>query len=99
MPRGEHFLSRRTALLVVLCFTLLGQWCAYHAEHEQHSSTEHCCLLCHIGPHATLDAVAPVTVAPSDAAVWFAPPAEAATPREAPAASRTSRGPPFPVLS
>lgn len=95
MPRGEYFTKRRTiGLLVLLCLTILGQLCGLSAEHKEHASDEHCCLLCHIGPHATLDAVAPVFIAPVFSASWVAPLAESTAPRSASVSHATSRGPP-----
>jgi hypothetical protein len=95
MPQGEYFTKRRTiGLLVLLCFTILGQLCGLSAEHQEHSPTEHCCLLCHIGPHATLDAVAPVFVAPVFSRIWITPLAQSSAPRSVLVSHATSRGPP-----
>ena len=95
MPRGEYSVNQRTlCVLVLLCLTVLGQWCALDAQHQQHRSDEHCCLLCHIGPQATLDDVAPLFQAPVLSAAWIAPAPEATAPREASVLQSSSRAPP-----
>jgi hypothetical protein len=100
MPRGEQLAKTRTlALLVLLCFTVLGQWCALDLQHQQHGSDEHCCLLCHVGPHAALDGVAPVYSAPVFSAAWVAPAPVGAHPLQAPVRQASSRAPPAGSLS
>ncbi len=81
-------------VLFVLCLTALGQCCAIAAEHEQHGPNEHCCLLCHIGPLASLDAAVPTCTAPVDSVTWIPAPAESASPHEAPVSRSSSRAPP-----
>jgi hypothetical protein len=100
MWRGGQFPSKRTiGLLIVLLITVLSQWSAWNAEYQQHRSEEHCCLLCHIGPHASLDAIAPILRAPELFVAWIAPPAEATSPREASVSRSSSRAPPVSSLS
>jgi hypothetical protein len=95
MPRGEQSLNCRTiALLVLLCFTVLGQWCALDAQHQQHRSNEHCCLLCHSGPQAALDSVAPVYRAPVFSAAWIMAASPDSEPLQAPVFRASSRAPP-----
>jgi hypothetical protein len=95
MKRGAQFANRRTiGLLVLLCFTVLGQWCALDAQHQQHRSDEHCCLLCHIGPQATLDTVETVYRAPVFSVAWITPAAPGERPLQAPVFHTSSRAPP-----
>ena len=100
MEGEAQFVNRRTiGLLVLLCLTVLGQWCALDAQHQQHRSDEHCCLLCHIGPQATIDSVAPIYRAPVFSADWITPPSEDARPRPAAVFHTPSRAPPADSLS
>jgi len=91
--------KRVIVVLALLSLTLLGQWCTVFGECREHNPGEHCCLLCHIGPQATLDAVAPAAAAPALSAVFLLQPAETTIPREAPVSVRSSRAPPSDSLS
>lgn len=95
MSLREEFANRRAiSLLVLLCLTVLGQWCALTAEDLQHGPHEHCCLLCHIGPHATLDAVTPVVGAPVLTTAWVAQTSDPVSHYDTPVSRRSSRAPP-----
>jgi hypothetical protein len=95
MTRGDRSANRRALrLFIVLCLTVLGQWCALDQQHEQHRPSEHCCLLCHNGPQATLDTVAIVYQAPVFSTAWIAPEPERLAPRQAPVTHSSSRAPP-----
>jgi hypothetical protein len=100
MERGAQFVNRRTiGLLVFLCFTVLGQWCALDAQHQQHRSDEHCCLLCHVGPHATLDTVERGYRAPVFSTAWITPAPPVVRPLQAAVFHTSSRAPPAESLS
>ncbi len=94
MARGGHSATKRAIVLLVLCLTALGQCCAIAAEHEQHSANEHCCLLCHTVPLASLDAAVPTFTAPVDSVTWISTAPESTSPHEVPVSSSSSRAPP-----
>ena len=95
MHGGVVFARGRTAgLLVLLCLVCLGQWCAANAEFRQHDARDHCCLLCHIGPHASLDAVTPAPSVPVLSTLSGVPVAAAPPLRETSLSTCCSRAPP-----
>jgi hypothetical protein len=95
MQRGESLYNKRAiGLLVLLCFTVFGQWCLLNAEHQQHRADEHCCLLCHTGPHALLDVSAPVFHAPVFSAAWIVPVGETPAKPQTPVYHSSPRAPP-----
>ena len=99
MHSGAHSAFRRTLLLLVLCAFVLGQWCAFSAEYQQHGTDEHCCLLCHIGPYASFDSAVRIEIAPPIAAVWIRTADDTTAPRDATVSAASSRGPPSGSLS
>ena len=93
--RGEQFAKLRTTCLpLFLCVLVLGQCFALEAQHHEHRSDEHCCLLCHTGPHATLDTVPLVFDAPEFATAWTAATFQSPAPAQAPVLHFASRAPP-----
>ncbi|HEY3839949.1 MAG TPA: hypothetical protein VGL72_25435 [Bryobacteraceae bacterium] len=57
--------TRRTWLIaLLLCLTFLGQSADLLAAIEPHTSTEHCCLLCHVGSLPFLETEIPLPAAP-----------------------------------
>jgi len=64
----RKYSGRRTLLvLCMLCLAVWGQCSALALEHHEHHATDHCCLLCHVGPLPFLQtnvSAAPVPVLP-----------------------------------
>jgi uncharacterized protein involved in response to NO len=87
--------SRSTILLLVLlCLTVFAQSAALTAQHEEHTQSSHCCLLCHAGPLPFLSSIAEARIAPAFQVVWMAPQADTASPHAARFRSKSPRAPP-----
>ncbi len=99
MPAPDHIaLSpqahwRRFLILLLLVVTLFSQSAALGAEYQQHHSTEHCCLLCHVSM-PFLQASAQDTIAPLTSLQWLAPDSEFDSFYDVFLATSSSRGPP-----
>jgi hypothetical protein len=92
-----HYLySHRKALLIVLllCVTGVAQFAALIGQPETHRSSDHCCLLCHVGPLPFLEASESSAVAPVFEVVWLTPALEIATTHDALLPSSPARAPP-----
>jgi hypothetical protein len=69
----QHCNDRRLLfVLFLLCATIFAQSGALSGEHQQHHSTDHCCLLCHVGPIPFLQTSTTATVAPVFGVEWIA---------------------------
>ena len=94
MARGAPGGRRVVLVLFLLVATLCAQTHALAFEHQHHSS-EHCCLLCHVGPLPLLpSSVSATAVAPVLSTVWLASSGGVETPREALLSAASSRAPP-----
>ena len=93
----HHLLQHRKALFIVLllCVTGMAQFAALVGEPESHHSSDHCCLLCHMGPLHFLEASAAAGQAPVFAVVWLTPAAEVAKAHDAQLCASPARAPPF----
>ena len=88
-------LDRRGALiLLLLCGIVFAQAAALASQFDQHGPSDHCCLLCHLGPLALLPPSIPVALAPAAPAGWRAASPVAELAREMPLAASSSRAPP-----
>ena len=86
-------------ILFVLCLTAIAQSNAVALQHEAHHSTEHCCLLCHVGPLPFLQVSVVSARAPVFRTVWLAPSPESESVREAAGPIRSSRAPPHAAVA
>ena len=94
MTHGNYGGRRLFLVLLLLCVTILAQSSALSAQSETHHSPDHCCLLCHVGPMAMVQAKAPVAVAPVFHMVWMASPADFRATHDVLLATDSSRAPP-----
>jgi hypothetical protein len=92
----RHLYNHRKALLIVLllCVTGLAQFAAMVGQPETHRSSDHCCLLCHVGPLPFLTASASSSVAPLFEVVWLTPTTDAAAAHDVLLPSSPARAPP-----
>ena len=92
----HNLYSHRKALLIVLllCVTGLAQFAALVGQPETHRSSDHCCLLCHVGPLPFLEASASAAVAPVFEVVWLTPAADFATTHDVLLPASPARAPP-----
>ena len=86
----------RKALLIVLllCVTGAAQFTALVSERETHHASDHCCLLCHVGPLQFLEASASPAIAPVFEVVWLTPAVEPPATHDALLPSSPARAPP-----
>ncbi len=91
-----QILHHRKALLIVLllCVTGVAQFAALAGETESHHSSDHCCLLCHMGPLHFVEASASAGLAPVFAVVWLTPAAAVATAHDVQLSASPARAPP-----
>jgi hypothetical protein len=89
-------LQHRKALFIVLllCVTGVAQFAALVGEPESHHTSDHCCLLCHMGPLHFLEASVSVGPAPVFAVVWLTPAADVAMVHEVQLPFSPARAPP-----
>ena len=92
----RRLLSHGKALFVVLllCVTCLVQFGALLGERESHHSSDHCCLLCHVGPLQFLETSQTPVVAPVFEVVWLTPDLEAAQAHDVQLPASPARAPP-----
>jgi hypothetical protein len=86
----------RKALLIVLllCVTGVAQFAALVSERESHHASDHCCLLCHVGPLQFLEASDSPAIAPIFEVVWLTPAVEVATTHDVLLPASPARAPP-----
>jgi hypothetical protein len=92
----RRFQPDRRILLVLflLCLMVSAQFSALSAQSQPHQPTDHCCLLCHVGPMVFLQTSVSGLAAPVFQVVWLAPlPQVEATP-DVLLVPRSSRAPP-----
>jgi hypothetical protein len=92
----RHIHRHRRALFIVLllCVTGVAQFAALVGEPETHHASDHCCLLCHVGPLQFLEASASAAVAPIFEVVWLTPAAETAVAHDVQLPASPARAPP-----
>jgi hypothetical protein len=91
----SNYGGRRAFLvLLLLCVTVLAQSSALAAQSETHHSTDHCCLLCHVGPLAMLQTSVTVSVAPVFQMVWMTAAADFQPTHDVLLNASSSRAPP-----
>lgn len=81
-------------VLLLLCVTVLAQSSALSAQSESHHSSDHCCLLCHVGPLPFLQTSVSATLAPNFQVVWLASPTRVETTSDVLVIPTPSRAPP-----
>ena len=88
--------QHRKALFIVLllCVTGVTQLAALVSERESHHASDHCCLLCHVGPLQFLEASASPAIAPVFEVVWLTPAVEAPATHDVLLPSSPARAPP-----
>jgi len=85
----------RTLFVLFLVFlTLHGQSLALASQEESHHASDHCCLLCHVGPLPFLQTTVSATVTPIFLVAWLAPAPDFEPTCQAPLFACSSRGPP-----
>ena len=94
MARSADLGRRGFLVLLLLCVIVFAQAAALSNQFEQHGASDHCCLLCHVGPLALLPPSIPVVLAPAAPAGWRAASPAADIAREMPLAASSSRAPP-----
>ena len=94
MTRAVGFGRRGTLVLLLLCVIVFAQVAALSSQFEQHGPSDHCCLLCHVGPLALLPPSVPAVLAPVAPAGWRAASSVSGIAREMPLAASSSRAPP-----
>ena len=73
MLREGTTIRRLVLTLLVLWVTLSAQSAALDAAGvETHNASQHCCVVCHIGPVPVLPAAITTVVAPVSAPLWLA---------------------------
>ena len=94
-PAGHGPLRVRILLVLLLVFlTLCGQSFALACQEESHHASDHCCLLCHVGPLPFLQTTVAAKVAPIILVAWLAPAADFEPVHQSPLFACASRGPP-----
>ena len=86
--------ARGLLLLLFLCAVVTAQVGSLANETHQHSSTQHCCGLCHIGPLPFLQPAISASVSPQLTVLWIAGFLESESPHEVLLSDGSSRAPP-----
>src|SRR5271157_3149842 len=94
MARAAGFERRGALVLLLLCVMVFAQVAALASQFDQHGPSDHCCLLCHVGPLALLPPSVPAVLAPAAPAVWRAASPVSELAREIHLAASSSRAPP-----
>jgi hypothetical protein len=89
-----HGRGRTLTILFLLCLTVWAQSASLAALHDQQHSTNHCCLLCHVGPVPFLQTVGTFAVAPVQPVGWLAPQPVFQAVHDVLRPARSSRAPP-----
>jgi len=85
---------RLLVVLLLLCLTVSAQSAALAEQSKLHQSTDHCCLLCHVGPLPFLQTSVSAALAPVLQMVWLAPAAHCETTSDVRLVPSPSRAPP-----
>ena len=81
-------------VLLLLCAMVVAQSAALSEQSKSHQPTDHCCLLCHVGPLPFLQHSVSAVLAPVFQMVWLAPPAHFETTSDVLVVPSPSRSPP-----
>jgi len=95
--RNVAFTRSRVCVIVLLLCAFFAQSSAFESEHQQHNSSQHCCLLCHIGPLPFVQAGAIATAEPLVAIAWLPPSDPRHRKHDVLPSSDSSRAPPAPT--
>ena len=89
------YLSWKTLrVLLLVCLTLLGPSLALTSQEESHHATDHCCLLCHVGPLPFVQTTVSATVMPVFSVAWLLPTPDFELAHSPFLFASSSRGPP-----
>jgi hypothetical protein len=88
--------GRYLYVLLLLCLLLVAQSAAFASANEQHHSTDHCCLLCHVGPLPFVHTHSSAVVMPNPSRVWLEPSPDFVATHDVFLSTTSSRGPPAP---
>jgi hypothetical protein len=69
MGMASH--SRQALVVILLLCAVVAQCAARDFETVHHNASQHCCLLCHIGPLPFVQAAVASTAEPSVAIAWL----------------------------
>jgi hypothetical protein len=94
MARKAGLGRRGIHVLLLLCVIIFAQVASLASQFDQHGPSDHCCLLCHVGPMALLPPSVPVMLAPAAPAGWRTASPVSQLAREMPLAASSSRAPP-----
>jgi len=94
MARKAGLGRRGILVLLLLGVVVSNQVASLAAQFDQHGPSDHCCVLCHVGPLAVLPPSVPVVLAPAAPAGWRAASPVSDIAREMPLAASSSRAPP-----
>jgi hypothetical protein len=89
---GAH--RSRIAMIVLLLCAVFAQAFAFESEREHHDSSQHCCLLCHLGPLPFVEAAITSAAEPPLAIAWLPSPAQREGKHEVLLRQDPSRAPP-----
>src|SRR5689334_24218873 len=88
-------LARGTLLVLFLCALVVAQAASFANEHPHpHSSSQHCCSVCHAGPLPFLQPTPASSIAPQLVAAWCAGVVVSQLPIETLRSGKSSRAPP-----
>jgi hypothetical protein len=79
---------------LLLCLILAGQFLALASQEESHHASDHCCLLCHVGPLPFLQTAVTRGVTPVFQIAWLDPTPDFWPTHQVLLAASFSRGPP-----
>src|SRR5579863_4946286 len=92
--RGIGPRVRTLLVLLLVCLTLSGQSFALASQEESHHASDHCCLLCHVGPLLFLQTTVTAAVTPIFVVAWLSPAPHFEPTHQVPLFASSSRGPP-----
>ena len=85
---------RLLVVVLLLCATVAMQSASLSEQTRSHQSTDHCCLLCHVGPLPFLQTRVSAVLAPVFQVVWMAAPPRVETVADERIVPSPSRAPP-----
>src|SRR6516225_5052831 len=99
MVSAGHFGSRTFWAVLLLC-AVFAQSAALELGYERHSSSQHCCLLCHLGPLPFLQETIASAAEPLVAIAWLPDTTQREGKHEVLLSADSSRAPPIsPAIS
>jgi hypothetical protein len=78
----------------MVCLALWAESSALALEHHEHSASDHCCLLCHVGPLPLLQTSVSAAAVPVLPVAWVAFAVEFQSAHDVLIATSSSRAPP-----